>query len=97
MIANHTEIERALSFISADLPREDWIAIGDALKNEGLDISVFDNWSATADSYKPKECRQQWNSFKGKHTAGTIFHYAKQNGFERQGLRQNNRQKPPLI
>ncbi len=82
MIANHTEIERALSFISADLPREDWIAIGDALKNEGLDISVFDNWSATADSYKPKECRQQWNSFKGKHTAGTIFHYAKQNGFE---------------
>ena len=82
MIANHTEIERALPFISADLPREDWIAIGDAIKNEGLDFSVFDNWSATADSYKPKECRQQWNSFKGKHTAGTIFHYAKQNGFE---------------
>jgi len=82
VIANHTEIERALPFISADLPREDWIAIGDAIKNEGLDFSVFDNWSATADSYKPKECRQQWNSFKGKHTAGTIFHYAKQNGFE---------------
>jgi hypothetical protein len=25
---------------------------------------VFDRWSATADTYKPKECRSQWNSFK---------------------------------
>ena len=81
MIANHAEIERALQFISADLPREDWIAVGDAIKNEGLDFSVFDSWSSAGDGYKSRDCAAQWKSFKGKHTAGTIFHYAKQNGF----------------
>jgi hypothetical protein len=87
---SHAEIERALSFIPADLPRKDWIAIGDAIKTEGLDFSVFDNLSATGDGYQPKECRQQWNSFKGKHTAGTIFFHAKQYGYKPE----NNGEKP---
>ena len=89
-LTSHAEIKRALSFIPADLPREDWVAIGDAIKTEGLDFSVFDSFSATADSYNPKECRQQWQSFKGKHTAGTIFFHAKQYGYKLE----NNGEKP---
>jgi len=84
------EIERALSFIPADLLRDDWIAIGDALKTEGISQDVFDSWSSTADSYRPKECRQQWNSFRGKHTAGTIFFHAKQYGYKHE----NSNEKP---
>ncbi len=76
-----TELERALYFIPATIEREKWIEIGDAVKTSGLSFEVFDNWSATGDGYNAKTCRQQWKSFNGSHTAGTLIYYATQYGY----------------
>jgi hypothetical protein len=76
------EIERALSFIPADIARDDWIKIGAALKSEGDYFELFNQWSSNADNYNSKDCQAQWKSFKhGIINIGTLFHYAKQNGY----------------
>ncbi len=75
------ELERALYFIPATIEREKWIEIGDALKTAGISFEVFDNWSSTGDGYNAKTCRQQWKSFNGSHTAGTLIYHAMQYGY----------------
>ena len=52
--ASREEIERALFYIPATLPESEWWQIGAALKNEGIDFSVFDSWSSSHPSYNPK-------------------------------------------
>ena len=37
----------ALSYIPADLPREQWVRIGMAFHTLGGDFHTFDNWSLT--------------------------------------------------
>jgi len=80
--ASYSEIERALYFVPADIDRDDWIKIGAALKSEGDYFELFNQWSSNADNYKAKDCQNQWRSFKhGVINIGTLFHYAKQNGY----------------
>jgi len=76
-----TELERALYFIPATIEREKWIEIGDALKTAGISFEVFDHWSSTGDGYNAKTCRQQWKSFNGSHTSGTLIYHAMQYGY----------------
>jgi hypothetical protein len=39
---------------------EEWIQVGMALKAEGYDCSVWDNWSKNDQRYKPGECDRNW-------------------------------------
>ena len=57
----------ALNYLNcADLDHTGWIAVGMALKTEGYDVSVWDEWSAKdTDRYHPGECARRWNSFRG--------------------------------
>jgi len=75
----------ALGFISADCNRETWLHMGMALKNEYGDVafSVWDNWSSTADSYKPNDANTVWKSIKenGGISIATLIFQAKQNGY----------------
>jgi putative DNA primase/helicase len=82
-LSHYEQVEKALFFISPDLPLEDWKRIGAALKDDGFDFEMFDRWSSKGASYKFKECRAWWKSFKagGTHIA-TLFWYAKQNGYK---------------
>ena len=81
--ASYADIESAIYFIPPNLPREDWVKIGAALKSEGVDYELFNAWSSQGDGYSQKECQNQWRSFKpGIINIGTLFHYAKQHGYK---------------
>lgn len=79
----YQEVALVLSFIPANLPRDQWVQIAMALKSAGFDFEVFNTWSATADNYDPKAARDTWKSIKadGGITPKTIFHFAKQYGY----------------
>ncbi|MCV2508829.1 MAG: PriCT-2 domain-containing protein [Neisseriaceae bacterium] len=80
------EIEKALTYIDSQ-ERETWIKIGAALKTElGEDgFFVFDKWSQGASNYNERDTKTNWKSFKaGRINIGTLFHYAKQGGYQPQ-------------
>ena len=72
----------ALSYIPADLPREDWVKAAMAAKAAGVSFDDFDLWSSTASSYKATDARDTWKSFKGNGIGpGTLFMMAKEHGW----------------
>jgi len=73
----------ALQFIPSDLPHDEWVRIGMACLDAGLQFDDFDDWSASASSYSKRATCEAWRSFKpGKGVgAGTLFKAAKENGW----------------
>ncbi|AJK45388.1 hypothetical protein BGL_1c08550 [Burkholderia plantarii] len=82
-----SEFERAsiaLGYIPPD-DRDTWRQVGMALKAEfGEDgFAPWNDWSQGAQNYNEKDTRDVWMSFKGgRITIKTLFHLAKQGGFE---------------
>ena len=79
-------IRAALSFIPANLPRDEWARLGMAVKSEFPDdtgLDLFTEWSSTASGYDAKACRDTWRSIKagGGVGIGTLLHQAKTHGF----------------
>jgi RecA-family ATPase len=78
-------ILEALNHINvADLSYQEWINVGMALKAEGYDCSVWDEWSRNDSRYKANECERKWATFVGSSnpiTGGTIVQMAKANGY----------------
>jgi putative DNA primase/helicase len=79
-------IRSALQYVSANLPRDEWARVGMAIKSEFADDAgrdLFNEWSATADSYDAKATGATWRSIKagGGVSIGTLLHLAKENGF----------------
>ena len=77
------DARQMLQYIPAH-DRKVWIPIGMALKSEYANdgFSLFDEWSRAADNYDIQAVKSSWRSFKdGKVKIGTLFHYAKQNGW----------------
>ena len=63
---------------------QEWINIGMALKAEGYDCSVWDNWSKNDSRYKDGECDRKWRGFIGSShpvSGGTIVKLAKDAGW----------------
>ncbi|MDR1360919.1 MAG: PriCT-2 domain-containing protein, partial [Rickettsiales bacterium] len=83
------DISRALSYISAGCEYPEWRNVGMALhsyyngSSEGL--TVWENWSAGSEKYKPGETAKQYKAFKhnGDIGIGTLFWLAAQNGWQR--------------
>lgn len=82
--ANHVPIpptaenvRAALSYLSPDLPHEEWariaMAVHDGLNGEGF--PVFDEWSKNGQTYSPAAARDTWKSIKtgGGVTIGTLW------------------------
>ena len=44
---------------------QEWINVGMALKAEGYECSVWDNWSKNDKRYKDGECDKKWRGFVG--------------------------------
>ena len=69
----------------AELDYMTWVQVGMALKAEGMDVSVWDEWSRTdSKRYHPGECQRRWNSFNGSAvpvTGATIYKLARDNGW----------------
>ncbi len=79
------DVARALGYITDVDNRTTWLQMGMAIKAEfgpaGFD--VWDNWSRTGDSYKPRDALAVWKSFKKAGVGiGTLIKNAKDNGFE---------------
>lgn len=78
-------ILEALKYINvANTSYQEWVNVGMALKAEGYDCSVWDEWSKGDSRYKPNECERKWATFGGSSnpiTGGTIVQMAKAAGY----------------
>lgn len=78
-------ILEALKYINVlSLSYQEWVNVGMALKAEGYDCSVWDDWSRNDKRYKAGECERKWRSFNGSSkpiTGATIVQMAKDNGY----------------
>ena len=81
------QIRAMLTHIPAD-DYEIWMTIGCALRREGYDLTVWDEWSQKSHNYNqtPDQMQRKWESFIEDHhiqaTLGTIYHHAKQHGWQ---------------
>ena len=77
-------IERMLDHISVvDGEYEKWLSIGMALKNEGFNCSLWEQWSRTQPDFKEGECESKWNGFnRTGYGIGTIFQYATEGNYD---------------
>lgn len=75
---------QALTFIPAD-DREIWVRCGMAVKAVlgEAGFNIWDEWSASSDSYRARDAAAVWRSFKqsGGVEIGTLFHIAQQYGY----------------
>lgn len=81
-----------LNHISPDGDYMDWLSVGMALKDYGVDFNIFDNWSSAGSTYPGSSAlNKKWDSFRGTGvTIGSIYYHAKQNGFEPAGSETSN-------
>ncbi len=77
-----TEVRSMLSFLSPDMPYDDWLKVGMALHSEGYSFDLWNSFSAKGGKYKAGECQAKWNGFDGSGgvSLGTLVHMAKQAG-----------------
>lgn len=80
------ELLSALEAIPASgLDYDDWLKVGMALKNSGLDWQVWDDWSRSDSRYQRGECQKKWRGFGGgvtQVTKSTIFDLAYKQGWK---------------
>ena len=78
-------IAELLSYIPASgCSYSEWVSIGMALKDEGCDCSVWEEWSRGDSRYHAGECERKWQSFRGSAapvTIATVVQMAKDNGW----------------
>lgn len=66
----------------------EWVQVGMALKAEGYEWQIWDEWSRKDDArYHAGECERKWSSFSEAErsnnvTGGTLVEFAKQSGWE---------------
>ncbi|MEG1193590.1 MAG: AAA family ATPase [Clostridia bacterium] len=86
MTESKIDVREALAHIDpARLNYQDWVNVGMALKDEGLQASDWDAWSRMdSKRYHAGECDRKWAGFNGSAnpvTAGTIVHMAMASGW----------------
>lgn len=86
MPSSSETVKAALDHISPDIPREEWVRVGMAIKSEfgGEGFEIFDCWSQRSERYSAPDTRDTWRSIKagGRVGIGTLFHLAKGQGFK---------------
>lgn len=79
------DVERALEFIDADLPNDDWVKVLMGIKHEfsesGYDLA--ESWSAKGDTYNASRFKSVWKGIRvgGGVTIATVFKFAKDEGW----------------
>lgn len=82
----HFDLTELLPYIDpASLDYQEWVNVGMALRQEGYDCAVWDEWSRADSRYHAGECARKWESFRGSAspvTGGTIVQMAKERGWQ---------------
>jgi hypothetical protein len=76
------DLRAALAYLDSD-PREEWIAVGMAMKGGGDEaFEVWNEWSARSAKYAAEDARQTWSSFSPTKTGlGAVFKKAERAGW----------------
>lgn len=87
MERNELDLKQALAYIEPmSLSYQEWVGVGMGLKEAGLPVSVWDEWSRRdARRYHAGECARKWETFRGTDTpitAGTIVQMALTRGWQ---------------
>lgn len=82
------EVKELLRYIDpSSLNYQEWLNVGMALKHEGFDAFLFEEWSRADKRHKDGECLDKWESFNEQAgsivTIGTVIDMAKQNGWKK--------------
>ncbi|MBQ3442717.1 MAG: PriCT-2 domain-containing protein, partial [Selenomonadaceae bacterium] len=84
-------IRRMLDFITVvDGEYEKWLGVGIALFNEGMDCSLWENWSRTQPDFKEGECEHKWNGFHHDPNGisiASLYQWATENGYVETDIR----------
>lgn len=83
---HENDIKEALDFVSPSaLTYEEWLMVGMGLKEAGLPVTVWEQWSARdGGRYQKGECIKKWESFHGSSkpvTQSSIFQLAYEHGW----------------
>ena len=83
---HENDIKEALDFVSPSaLTYEEWLMVGMGLKEAGLPVAVWEQWSARdGGRYHKGECIKKWESFHGSSkpvTQSIIFQLAYEHGW----------------
>ena len=83
---HENDIKEALDFVSPSaLTYEEWLMVGMGLKDAGLPVAVWEQWSARdGGRYHKGECIKKWESFHGSSkpvTQSSIFQLAYEHGW----------------
>ena len=84
---HENELKEALGFVSPSaLTYDEWLMVGMALKDSGLPVTLWEQWSTRdAGRYHKGECAKKWESFHGGGaspvTASSIFQLAYSHGW----------------
>lgn len=81
-----TELQQALDAISpGSCTYQEWLAVGMGLKEAGMPVTAWEQWSARDGSrYHKGECARKWDTFRGSPapvTANSIFKLARDHGW----------------
>lgn len=83
---HENDIKEALDFVSPSaLTYEEWLMVGMGLKEAGLPVAVWEQWSARdGGRYHKGECIKKWESFHGSSkpvTQSSIFQLSYEHGW----------------
>ena len=56
----------------AALQYDEWLQIGSAIKHEGGDVSIWDQWSRSDRRYRPNDCSARWDGLDKGQAAVTV-------------------------
>ena len=84
-------IRRMLDYINVvDGEYEKWLDVGFALFNEGMDCSLWEQWSRTQPEFKEGECENKWNGFHHDPNGisiASLYHWATEGGYVETDIR----------
>lgn len=72
------KVESMLAALDPDMSYEDWVRVGMALRHDGHDLSLWDQWSQGGEKYRAGDCARRWEGFRdfGDVNIGTLRHMA---------------------
>ena len=94
-------IRKMLDCISVvDGEYDKWLDVGFALYNEGLDCSLWEQWSRSQPNFKEGECERKWNGFHHDSsgiTIGSLYQWAVEGGYDAKDIWKEWRDQNPEL